>query len=161
MGGQCHFLEGVRRPERDNKLIKNFFIRLFTDFNAFLIRISRGRIGSRLGTQTILILHTIGRKTGRPRSTPIAYFHFEGNYLLVGSNWGRDHDADWYLNLRKQPRARIDVNGRTLQAQARFAENEEYARLWAYVTQKHPPYLDYQKAASRKIPIAILQPVDR
>ena len=54
--------------------MKDFFIKLFTDFNTFLIRISRGRIGSKLGTQTILLLETTGRKTGQPREVPIAYF---------------------------------------------------------------------------------------
>jgi deazaflavin-dependent oxidoreductase (nitroreductase family) len=140
--------------------MKNLFIRLFTDFNALLIRLSRGRVGARLGTQTILILHTTGRKSGRPRSTPVAYFFFEGDYLLVGSNWGREYQADWVLNLQKQPRARVDVHGRRLEVLARVAEGDEYTRLWAYATGRHPPYLEYQKATRRTIPIIVLQPVN-
>ncbi len=66
--------------------MKDFFIKLFMDFNAYLLRISRGRIGSKLGTQTILLLETIGRKTGQPREIPIAYFLHEGQYLIVASN---------------------------------------------------------------------------
>ena len=65
--------------------------------NSFLLRISRGRIGSKLGTQTILLLHTTGRKSGQERVIPIAYFDYEGKYLIVASNWGKDQNADWYL----------------------------------------------------------------
>jgi len=137
--------------------MKNFLIKLFMHINAFLIRISRGRIGGQLGTQTILILHTIGRKSGQPRSIPIAYFFHEGKYLIVESNWGRDRHADWYFNLRKNPQARIEVNGKTIKVNASFAEGDEYIRLWGYVTGKHPPYLEYQKMTEWKIPIAILE----
>jgi deazaflavin-dependent oxidoreductase (nitroreductase family) len=138
--------------------MKDRFVKWFTVFNAFLIRISKGRIGSQLGTQSILVLHTTGRKSGKLRSTPIAYFDYQGKYLLVGSNWGRQNQADWLLNLRAQPRARIDVKGRSLAVQAREAGGEEYARLWQYVSQHHPPYLKYQEMTSRQIPVVVLEP---
>jgi len=139
--------------------MKNIFIKWFMNINAFLIRLSRGRIGTQLGTQTILILNTIGRKSGQPRSIPIAYFFHEGKYLTVESNWGKDNHADWYFNLQKQPQASIEVKGQTIKVNASFAEGEEYARLWEYVTKKHPPYLDYQKMTERKIPIAVFEPI--
>ena len=139
--------------------MKDIFIKWFMAVNAFLIKISKGRIGSQLGKQTILILHTVGRKSGLPRSIPIAYFFYEGKYLIVESNWGKDNHADWYFNLQKQPQTSIDVKGKTIRVKASFAEGEEYTRLWDYVTKKHPPYLDYQKATERRIPIAVFEPV--
>ena len=78
--------------------------------------------------------------------------------MLVGSNWGRPKDADWALNLRKQPRARIDVKGRSLSVQAHEAQGAEYTRLWDYLTSHHPPYAHYQQMTSRRIPIVILEP---
>ena len=140
--------------------MKNILIKWFMAINAFLIKISKGWIGSKLGTQTILILHTVGRKSGLPRSIPIAYFFHEGKYLIVESNWGKDNHADWYLNLQKQPQASIEVMGKTIKVIASFAEEEEYARLWEYVTKKHPPYLEYQKMTDRKIPIVILESME-
>jgi len=137
--------------------MKDFFIKLFMDFNAFLIRISRGRIGSKLGTQTILLLETTGRKTGQPRVIPIAYFFHEGKYLIVASNWGKDQDADWYLNLLKTPRAKLTVNGKTIPVQAHAAQGDEYVRLWKFATEQHPPYLNYQKMTSRHIPIVVFE----
>lgn len=128
--------------------------------NAFLIRISGGRIGTQLGTQTVLVLNTMGRKSGQPRSIPIAYFFHEGKYLIVESNWGKDNHADWYFNLQKNPQASLEVKGRTIQVAARFAEGQEYAGLWKYVTLKHPPYLKYQKMTKRMIPIVIFESAD-
>jgi len=137
--------------------MKNIFIRWFMTINAFLIKISNGKIGGKLGAQTILILHTTGRKSGQPRSIPIAYFFHEGKYLIVESNWGKDNHADWYFNLQKQPQASIEVNGRMIKVKASFAEGEEYPRLWEYVTKKHAPYLEYQKMTERKIPIVVFE----
>ena len=127
--------------------------------NAFFIRISRGRVGSQLGTQNILILSTVGRKSGQTRSIPIAYFFHEGKYLIVESNWGKDNHADWYFNRQSKPQATLEVKGKTISTNARFAEGEEYIRLWGYLTKKHPPYLEYQKMTKRKIPIAIFEEI--
>jgi deazaflavin-dependent oxidoreductase (nitroreductase family) len=138
--------------------MKNIFLKWFMAINTLLIRISKGRIGGKLGTQTILILNTVGRRSGQPRSIPIAYFFHEGKYLIVESNWGKDYHADWYFNLQKNPQASIEVNGQKINVNASFADGDEYDRLWDYVTKKHAPYLEYQKMTKRKIPIAVLQP---
>jgi deazaflavin-dependent oxidoreductase (nitroreductase family) len=140
--------------------MKDFLIRIFMTVNSFIIRVTRGRVGAQLGTQTILLLHTIGRKSGQLRVTPIAYFHYEGRYLIVESNWGKDLHADWYFNLNNQPQTSIEVNGETIPVKVGFAEGDEYVRLWEYVTKKHPPYLNYQKMTQRKIPIMVLQPIE-
>jgi len=137
--------------------MKDTLIKLFMDLNAFLIRLTNGRIGGRLGTQTILLLETTGRKTGQPRVIPIAYFFHEGIYLIVASNCGKDKDADWYLNLLTNPRAKLTVNGKTIPVEAHAAQGDEYARLWKFATEKHPPYLNYQKMTSRHIPIVVFE----
>ena len=133
------------------------FRKWFTDFNAFLIRITKGKIGSQLGSQSILVLHTTGRRSGQARATPVAYFEYQGKYLLVGTNWGRSKQADWLLNLRSLPRARIDVRGKSFAVKAREAQGDEYSRLWEYVSGKHPPYVRYQRMTSRKIPVIVLE----
>ena len=137
--------------------MKDLFIKWFMSFNTFLLRVSRGRIGNKLGTQTVLILHTLGRKSGQDRAIPIAYFDSAGKYLIVASNWGRPQHADWYLNLKHDPRATLEIKGETIAVVARQAQGEEYERLWKFVTQRHPPYLDYQKMTTRQIPIMIFE----
>jgi deazaflavin-dependent oxidoreductase (nitroreductase family) len=140
--------------------MNDLFIKWFMSFNSFLLRISRGRIGSKLGTQTILLLHTTGRKSGQERVIPIAYFDYDGKYLIVASNWGKDYQADWYLNLKHQPRAALEVKGKRIEVQSREATGEEYDRLWKFATEHHPPYLDYQKMTTRHIPIMVFKSAD-
>lgn len=140
--------------------MKDFFIKLFMDINAFLIRLTNGRIGGKLGAQTILLLETTGRKSGQPRVIPIAYFFHEGKYLIVASNWGKDRNASWYSNLKKNPRAALTVNGRKIPVESHEAQDDEYAFLWKFATERHPPYLRYQAMTSRHIPIIVFQPID-
>jgi F420H(2)-dependent quinone reductase len=140
--------------------MKNILIKWFMAINSLFLHLSRGRLGSRLGTQTILILHTVGRKSGQERTIPIAYFEYEDKYLIVASNWGRDKQADWYLNLKKGPHARLEIKGKLIAVTAREAQGEEYQHLWQFVTEHHPPYRDYQKMTTRHIPIMVFERVD-
>ena len=138
--------------------MNKFFLRLFMGVNVFMIRLSRGRIGSRLGTQDILLLHSLGHKSGRHFVTPIAYFLTDGYYFLVGSNWGREQNAGWYYNLLSQPRTIVEVKGKKIPVEARPTEGKEYDRLWKYAIEHHPPYLHYKEMTQRHIPIMILKP---
>jgi F420H(2)-dependent quinone reductase len=139
--------------------MKDILIKWFMAFNTFLIRLSGGRIGSQLGTQTILLLHTVGRKSGKRYVTPIAYFYVDGFYFVVASNWGKDNQAAWFYNALNQPRTTLEVNGKIIPVEARQAEGAEYERLWQYATERHPPYLAYQKMTVRRLPIVVFNPV--
>jgi F420H(2)-dependent quinone reductase len=139
--------------------MKNTFIKWFMSINTLLLRISRGKIGGKLGTQTILVLHTTGRKSGQDRAIPIAYFDHEGRYLIVASNWGKDYQAAWYLNLKNDPHARLEIKGKTIPVISHEAQGEEYDRLWKFATDRNPPYLEYQKKTTRHIPIMVFEKV--
>jgi deazaflavin-dependent oxidoreductase (nitroreductase family) len=139
--------------------MKDILIKWFMRINTFLLRITNGHLGSKLGKQTILLLETIGRKSGQPRVIPIAYFFHEGKYLIVESNWGKDNHADWYLNLKKDPRAALTVRGHKITVAGHDAEGDEYIRLWKFATEQHPPYLQYQRMTKRRIPIVVFQPL--
>jgi deazaflavin-dependent oxidoreductase (nitroreductase family) len=134
-------------------------LKIFMAMNTFAIRASRGRIGGQLGTQTILLLHSLGHKSGKQYITPIAYFQTDGFYFLIGSNWGKKQNAGWYYNLLAQPHTTIEVKGKKIPVEASQAEGLEYDRLWKYAIEHHPPYLHYKEMTSRHIPIVILRPV--
>jgi deazaflavin-dependent oxidoreductase (nitroreductase family) len=136
-----------------------FPLKVFMAMNTFAIRVSRGRIGSQLGTQTILLLHTIGRHSGRKFVTPVAYFFADGIYFLVGSNWGKHRQAAWYYNLLENPLTTIEVRGKTIQVKSRVAQGAEYDRLWQYAVEHHPPYLHYKEMTTRHIPIMVMEPL--
>ena len=137
------------------------WIKLFTAANAFLFRITGGRLGNRMGGQSVLILHTIGRKSGKTRTTPLSYYRDGNVYLVVASNWGKEVHSDWYYNLLRNPRTTIQVGADVLPVEARPAEGEEYNRLWSLVSNRNDQYRKYQKGLARKIPIVVLTPVDR
>jgi len=139
--------------------MKIFFLKLFMAVNVFAIRFSRGRIGSQLGSQTILLLHSLGHKSGQQHVTPIAYFHTNGFYFLIGSNWGKENNASWYHNLLAQPRTIIEVKGKQIPVEASQVQGQEYERLWKYAIEHHPPYLHYTEMTKRHIPIVVLKPV--
>jgi deazaflavin-dependent oxidoreductase (nitroreductase family) len=140
-------------------MLNKFFLKLFMLVNVNAIRISRGHIGSMLGTQNILVLHSIGRKSGKHLLTPIAYFFTNGYYFLVGSNWGKEQNPAWFHNLMAEPQTMIEVWGKRLTVIARQAEGSEYEHLWLYAIVHHPPYQHYKNMTRRQIPIIILQPV--
>ena len=139
--------------------MNKYFLKIFMSLNTSVIRLSRGRLGSQLGTQTILLLHSRGHKSGKQYVTPIAYFFTDGFYFLIGSNWGKEQNAGWYYNLLAQPRTTIEVKGKKIPVEAQPAQGPEYDRLWKYAVEHHPPYLHYKEMTSRHIPIVILRPV--
>ncbi len=135
-----------------------FWVKILMALNIFLYRLTGGVLGGRMMGQNVLLLTTFGRKSGKKRVTPVNYFRDGENYLLVGSNWGKPTQASWYLNLMHRPSAIIRVKRKTLAVTARPAGEDEYARLWAYVTGLNPFYPRYQAQTQRRIPIVILTP---
>ena len=136
----------------------SIFTKAFTTLNIAIYQISRGRLGSQLGPQTVLLLHSVGRKSGKDYTTPITYFRDGNNYLLVASNWGGEKNPDWYLNLLQQKSTTIQVKDRTIPVDAHLVEGEEYERLWQLVTRQNAQYLQYQQKTTRRIPIVKLSP---
>ncbi len=138
----------------------DWWIKPFMRVNTLVIRASRGRLGTKLGTQEVLLLHHRGRKSGQAHVTPIAYFFLDGFYFIVGSNWGKDSNAAWYHNLLAHPRTTIEVKGRQVPVEAAVAVGPDYDRLWAYAIERHPPYLRYKEMTQRHLPIIILRPLE-
>jgi deazaflavin-dependent oxidoreductase (nitroreductase family) len=136
----------------------NMPVKIFTALHIFIYRLTGGILGSRMGGQSMLLLSTTGRKSGKLHVIAISYFRDGNNYILVASNWGKDHHPAWYHNLISQPLADIQVKARKLGVNARPAAAEEYERLWNYVSTKNPMYTRYQRNTRRKIPIVILEP---
>jgi len=134
--------------------------KVFTAINVFIYKLSRGRIGNKLGRQSVLLLRTVGRKTGKIRTTTLSYYRDGENYLLVGSNWGEETHPAWFHNLKQQPHTTIQVGSRTIEVDAHVAIGDEYLRMWQLVTSLNNQYIQYQKDMLRRIPIVVLTPVD-
>ncbi|MBI5030523.1 MAG: nitroreductase family deazaflavin-dependent oxidoreductase [Chloroflexi bacterium] len=133
--------------------------KVFAKANASLIKKTNGRLGTQLTKQSVLVLHTVGRKSGKAYATPLSYYLDGENYLIVASNWGKEESPEWFRNLMHHPRTTIQVKDKTFEVEARQAEDGEYQHLWQVVTRKNSQFLEYQKGLTRRIPVVILNPV--
>lgn len=134
----------------------NLFQEWITRCNILFFKCSKGRLGCQLGPIPVLLLHSVGRKSGKTHVTPLAYCRDGDAYLLVASNWGSEKEPDWYLNLRHNPRALIQVRSAIFEVDARAALNGEHERLWGLVSSRVFLYPRYQRNLSRRIPVVVL-----
>jgi F420H(2)-dependent quinone reductase len=134
--------------------------KFFTKANVFVYKITRGRLGNRMGRQSVLLLSTMGRKSGKNYVTSLSYYRDGNTYLVVASNWGKEYHPDWFHNLMQHPQTTIQVGPTTIQVKAQQAHDQQYTRLWELVTHQNEQYLHYQKGLKRQIPIVILTPMD-
>jgi deazaflavin-dependent oxidoreductase (nitroreductase family) len=107
----------------------------------------------------VLLLHTIGRKSGLARTNALFYFMDDERYVVIGSHLGEPKHPGWYHNLMASPRTMVQVGTRRLEVQGREAEGEERARIWDMVVAKDAQYTDYQALTDRVIPVIILEPI--
>jgi deazaflavin-dependent oxidoreductase (nitroreductase family) len=105
-----------------------------------------------------LLLTTTGRKSGRQRTHPMQYIVDGSAYVVAASNWGQERPPAWWLNLRKTPCATIQVSRRVLPVLAEQASPEEKVRLWPILVARDATFANYQRRASRDIPLMILRP---
>ena len=124
----------------------------------FLLGATGGRLGSSIGSMPAVELHTIGRSSGRRRSSMLtAPVHGDGRYVLVASMGGDDRNPQWYLNLVANPDVELSVNGHTLAMRARTATPEEKTELWPQIVAAGPSYAGYQSKTKRDIPVVICE----
>lgn len=137
-----------------------FFMKFFMGIGTTLYKTSGGKIGGRIPGLDVLLLTTMGRKTGKQRTTPLGYFKDkEGSYIIIGSNAGFNTHPAWFHNLMSQPRLTIQVKDRQLEANAEVAGPDKRSQLWARLVELAPFYDNYTKKTNREIPVVILHPV--
>ena len=108
---------------------------------------------------TILLLTTTGRKSGEPRTMPLIFTYDGDDLVIVASKGGVDEHPAWYLNLRANPEAEVQVRGDVFKVRARDAEGEERERLWRQMAEAWPDYDAYQERTDRRIPVVVLERV--
>jgi F420H(2)-dependent quinone reductase len=107
----------------------------------------------------VVIVTNLGRKTGAIRKTPLMRVKDGNNYILVGSVGGAPSNPVWVYNLRASPLVEIRDLQEIRSMRVREVINEaERARLWAIAVRAYPPYEEYQKRTTRKIPVFLAEP---
>lgn len=142
------------------RLYMRVAMKIITAVNRWLLTCSRGRIGFSFLGQSVLLLHTVGRKTGRPYATPLFYMEDGNNLVLVASRAGTAVNPGWLRNLEANPEVDVQLRDGTRRVRAHLASEEERSRLWPRLVQMFEPWDDIQQKTRRQFPIVVLERID-
>lgn len=119
-------------------------------------RANDGIVGGTYEGQTMLLLHTIGAKTGKQRVNPVMYVMDGDRYAIVASKGGAPDNPDWYHNILANPEVTIEVGPEAFKAHAEVASEPERTQLYEKMEAMRPGFTEYKDKTSRSIPVVIL-----
>ncbi|HTR75761.1 MAG TPA: nitroreductase family deazaflavin-dependent oxidoreductase [Solirubrobacterales bacterium] len=131
------------------------------DFNASVIeefRANGGKVGGMFESMPLLLLHSVGARSGAAHVTPVVYLAEGGNHVVFASKAGAPVNPGWYHNLKADPNVSIEVGADTLDVVAEEATGEERDRLYATQVEQQPQFAEYEQKTDRKIPVMVLKP---
>jgi deazaflavin-dependent oxidoreductase (nitroreductase family) len=137
------------------------YLRILQRADQFVYGLTRGRttLSSWLAGLPIVMLTTIGAKTGQRRTLPVLGLLDGERIVLIASNYGRRRNPSWYHNLRKNPRASVSVGGVTYEVEAHELTGEERERYFQQGVEMYPGFAIYRRwADGRRIPVIKLDP---
>jgi deazaflavin-dependent oxidoreductase (nitroreductase family) len=129
---------------------------LFGQEHVRVYRATNGERGYHWRGTTILLLTTIGRRSGQERTTPLIHRVDDGRWVIVASKGGSPANPLWFENLMADPEPTIQVKDEVIPVRADVAQGEERERLWKLMTEVWPPYDEYQTRTDREIPVVVL-----
>jgi deazaflavin-dependent oxidoreductase (nitroreductase family) len=134
-----------------------------SDFNRPIIeefRANGGKVGGYFAGANMLLLHTVGAKSGLRRTNPVVYVTDGDRLVVIASRGGADRNPDWYYNLLANPNVTVELGDQQFQARATaITEEPERSRLYAKIVEHRPHFAEYERKTSRKIPAIILERV--
>src|SRR3972149_319910 len=136
--------------------VSPLMIKSWSAMHEFWYRLSGGITGGRFGRIRMLLLTTTGRKSGRRRTTPLLYLEDGDRLVGIASNGGNPTPPAWWLTLKSDPRAEVQVGRERRAVTAEEAEGEERQRLWRAVVDVNRGYEGDQRGTSRRIPGGVL-----
>ena len=130
---------------------------LFLDEHVRVYRETEGQRGYHWRGTTILLLTTLGRRSGEQRTTPLIHRVDGDRYVVVASKGGAPENPAWFENLMAEPAVTLQVLDEVFGARASVAEGAERERLWGLMSEVWPAYEEYQQRTDRQIPVVVLQ----
>ena len=118
-----------------------------------------GGTDAELKGKPVIVLNTIGAKSGKLRKTPLMRVEHDGEYAVVASLGGAPKNPVWYYNVKQNPRVELQDGATTGDYDAREVFGDEKAAWWERAVEAWPDYADYQKKTDREIPVFVLTPV--
>ena len=128
-------------------------LRWITRIHIRVYRWSMGLLGTRMDGLDILLLTSVGRKSGQKRTVPLPYFRDGDSIVLIASNGGQAKHPAWYHNIGANPDVELQLGRRKLHARAQVLEGQDRVRVWDHVVSDHPRYERYQGWTERQIPV--------
>ena len=119
---------------------------------------SGGTEGTTLRGMPVVILTTVGARSGGLRKTPLMRVEHEGRYAVVASLGGAPKHPVWYFNVLADPHVELQDGPRRQDMTAREVTGEEKAQWWERAVAAYPDYADYQAKTEREIPVFVLEP---
>ncbi|GAA2305921.1 nitroreductase family deazaflavin-dependent oxidoreductase [Streptomyces violaceusniger] len=123
-----------------------------------LIESSGGTEGTTMRGMPVVVLTTLGAKSGKIRKTPLMRVEHNGTYAVVASLGGSPKHPVWYYNVVADPRVELQDGPLRQDMIAREVTGEEKARWWERAVEAYPDYADYQTKTDRQIPVFVLEP---
>jgi deazaflavin-dependent oxidoreductase (nitroreductase family) len=120
---------------------------------------SGGEKGTELKGRPVILLTTIGAKTGKIRKTPLMRVEHGGEYAVVASLGGAPKNPVWYYNIVANPRVELQDGAETKDYDSREVFGDEKAAWWERAIATWPDYAEYQTKTDRQIPVFVLTPV--
>ena len=127
---------------------------------AELIEGSGGTEGTVMRGMPVVLLTSVGAKTGKLRKNPLMRVEHDGEYAVVASLGGAPDNPVWYHNVKANPHVELQDGSAKGDYTARELTGEEKALWWERSVKAFPDYADYQKKTDREIPVFVLTPVD-
>ncbi|MFJ6433099.1 nitroreductase family deazaflavin-dependent oxidoreductase [Streptomyces sp. NPDC091416] len=121
---------------------------------------SGGTKGTTMRGMPVIVLTTLGARSGKIRKTPLMRVEHNGTYAVVASLGGAPRHPVWYHNLTADPRAELQDGPVRQDMTAREVTGDEKALWWERAVEAYPDYADYQEKTGRQIPVLVLEPVD-
>jgi deazaflavin-dependent oxidoreductase (nitroreductase family) len=126
------------------------------EHNRQLIEQYRADGGVSMGNRPLVLLTTVGRRTGMPRTTPMMFVHDSDRLFVIASNAGAPKDPQWYRNLLADPSVTVELPGQEFKARAMPLEGADYDRTWAMIKERYPFFAEHDQRAGRRIPVVEL-----
>jgi deazaflavin-dependent oxidoreductase (nitroreductase family) len=120
-------------------------------------RANGGKVGGPFEGAPLLLLHSVGARSGAGRVHPVMYQKVGDSFAVFASKGGAPSNPDWYHNLVANPRATVEVDSETFAVVARVAEGEERERIWTKQKAAYPGFAEYEQRTTRSIPVVILE----
>jgi deazaflavin-dependent oxidoreductase (nitroreductase family) len=130
------------------------------DFNRAIIdefRANEGKVGGPFDGAPVLLLTSIGAKSGEKRTTPVMYLPDGERMVIFASKGGAPTNPAWYHNLRANPGATVEVGPETVQVNAVVTSGEQRQRLFDRQAESFPQFADYAQKTTREIPVVALE----